>query len=209
MAEQLSVDILLEKRDAQLPEELLSLLLDAPSFNNFSDEVSCFKSEELDYNKKMLHLMLYIFRLYFNFRSTMMSLRFDERLINFCRQVLAEFPTSIRGYLLSWLLVYDSYSNASFKVRNDYSEILKSESYINPLLTFIFDILGHSDGHPMNIASFDTSKIRSYDIWDAIDGSESNEKNMHWLLINIYYLCLKYTSSLAKNWWLDCKSVCL
>lgn len=117
-----------------------------------------------------------------------------------------EFPTSIRGYLLSWLLVYDSYSNASFKVRNDYSEILKSENYIGPLLSFIFDVLGHSEGHPMNLANFEHSKIRVYDMWSAID-TEGNEKGMQWLLINIYYLCLKYTSSLAKNWWLDCKSV--
>jgi hypothetical protein len=156
--QQISVDVLLEKRDAQLPEELLSLLLDAPSFNNFSDEM------------------------------------------------LSDFPTSIRGYLLSWLLVYDSYSNASFKVRNDYSETLKSENYVGPLLGFIFDILGHSEGRPMNIGHFDGSKIRCYNMWEAND-TESNEKSMHWLLINIYYLCLKYTSSLAKSWWLDCKSV--
>lgn len=95
--QQLSVDVLLEKKDAQLPEELISLLLDAPSYTSFSDEV------------------------------------------------LAEFPTSIRGYLLSWLLVFDSYSNASFKVRNDYSEVLKSENLIGPLLTFMFDVLGHSE----------------------------------------------------------------
>ena len=155
--QQISVDVLLEKRDAQLPEELLSLLLDAPSFNNFFDEV------------------------------------------------LSDFPTSIRGYLLSWLLVYDSYSNASFKVRNDYSEALKSENYIGPLLNFIFDVLGHSEGRPMNIGNFDGSKVRSYNMWEAND-TESNERSMHWLLINIYYLCLKYTSSLVKNWWLDCKS---
>lgn len=37
--QQISVEVLLENKDAQLPEELLSLLLDAPVFNNFSDEV--------------------------------------------------------------------------------------------------------------------------------------------------------------------------
>jgi len=145
------------KTDAQLPEELLSLLLDAPSFNDFPDEI------------------------------------------------LVEFPTSIRGYLLSWLLVYDSYSKASFKVRNDYSDTIKSEDYIGPLLAFVFDVLGHSSGHPVNLSGFDTSKIRSYDMWGAND-VESNEQNMHWLLVNLYYLCLKFTPSLAKNWWMDCKS---
>lgn len=60
-------------------------------------------------------------------------------------------------------------------------------------------------GHPINLTIFGVSKIRTYDMWDAAD-TESNERNMHWLLINIYYLCLQYTSTLAKNWWLDCKS---
>jgi hypothetical protein len=143
--------------DAQLPEELLSLLLDAPTINSFSDEE------------------------------------------------LTEFPTSIRGYLLSWQLVYDSYSTASFKVRNDYSEILKAENYIGPLLNFLSDVLGHSAGHPINLTTFEASKMRYYDMWTAND-AETPEHNMHWLLINSYYLCLKYTPSLAKTWWVDCKS---
>lgn len=174
--QQISVDVLLEKTsrssrpsfklglsnifsDARLPEELLSLLLDAPSISNYSDET------------------------------------------------LAEFPTSIRGYLLSWHLIYDAYSTASYKVRSDYSDILKSENYIGPLLDFMFDVLGHSAAHPINLekASFDTKMIRSYDIWAAND-SEENERNMQWLLVNLYYQCLKYTPSLVKSWWVDCKS---
>ncbi|KAI0830982.1 hypothetical protein F5Y06DRAFT_203044 [Hypoxylon sp. FL0890] len=37
--ENLSLDVLLEKKDAQLPDELLSLLLDAPTLESYSDEV--------------------------------------------------------------------------------------------------------------------------------------------------------------------------
>lgn len=83
--------------------------------------------------------------------------------------------------------------------------MLKTENYIGPLLTFIFDVLGHSAGSPIGLSNFDASKIRSYNMWEASD-SETPEDNMHWLLINTYYLCLKYTPSLAKIWWLDCKS---
>ncbi|KAH8592873.1 hypothetical protein B0O99DRAFT_547891 [Bisporella sp. PMI_857] len=155
--QQLSVDVLLENRDAQLPEELLSLLLDAPSLDNITDET------------------------------------------------LAEFPSFIRGYLLSWLLIYDSYSTASFKVCADYSNILKSENYIGPLLDFLFDVLGHSAGYPVNLSNFDIAKIRSYNTSEAEDNN-TKEQNMQWLLINLYYLCLKYTPNLAKGWWLDCKS---
>lgn len=57
----------------------------------------------------------------------------------------------------------------------------------------------------MGLANFDASKIRTYDMWQAND-TETPEDDLHWLLINTYYLCLKYTPSLAKNWWLDCKS---
>ena len=155
--QQISLDVVLEKKDAHLPEELLSLLLDAPTLSAFPDEE------------------------------------------------LAEFPTTIRGYLLSWQLVYDSYSTASFKVRNDYTDALKSESYIGPLLNFLFDVLGHTAGHPINLSNFEPSKLRHYDLWIAND-SETTENNMHWLLINTYYLCLKYTPSLAKTWLVDCKS---
>ncbi|KAI1775141.1 hypothetical protein F4818DRAFT_62846 [Hypoxylon cercidicola] len=37
--EELSLDVLLEKKDAQLPDELLSLLLDAPTLESYSDDV--------------------------------------------------------------------------------------------------------------------------------------------------------------------------
>ena len=142
--------------DAQLPEELLSLLLDVPSVRYLPD----------------------------NFRT--------------------DFPTSVRSYLFSWHLVYDSYSNASYKVRNDYNDHLKSENCIAPLLEFIFDALTHV-GSRQSISGFDSSMIRSYNIWQATD-SESSERHLDWLLINLYYLCLRFTPSLMKSWWVDCKS---
>ncbi|QSZ33137.1 hypothetical protein DSL72_002723 [Monilinia vaccinii-corymbosi] len=144
--------------DAQLPEELLSLLLDAPSMRNFDDEE------------------------------------------------LAEFPPSIRCYLLSWHLVYDSFRNASWKVRKDYCNHLQSENCIGPFLKFLFDVLGHSDGRPLNLekARFDESYIRSYDT--TLADAEPNERNLQWLLIHLYHLCLKHTGDLAKTWFSDCQS---
>jgi len=156
--QQLSVDVILEKRNAQLPEELLSLLLDAPSLNNLPDEV------------------------------------------------LSTFPSAVRGYLLSWLLVFDSYSTASFKVRSDYSDILKSEKYISPLLEFTFDVLGHSAGHPLSLASFSDERIRSYIPSSSEMDLEDSEHDLHWLLVHLYYLTLKYTPSLAKAHYMDLKS---
>ncbi|KAM3076981.1 hypothetical protein ACMFMF_004896 [Clarireedia jacksonii] len=156
--EEISVNALIEKKDAQLPEELLSLLLDAPSINNFDDEE------------------------------------------------LSEFPPSVRSYLLSWHLVYDSFSSASWKVRKDYLSHLQSENCIGSFLTFLFDVLGHSDGRPLDLdrANFDESYIRSYDL--KLAEAETNERNMQWLLIHLYHLSLKHTADLVKNWFSACQS---
>ncbi|TQN74076.1 E3 ubiquitin-protein ligase listerin [Colletotrichum shisoi] len=156
--EELSVNVLLEKTDARLPDELLSLLLDAPTLERYPDEV------------------------------------------------LAQFPLAIRSYLLSWHLVFDAFSTASLKVRNDYTEHLKTDNYIAPLLDFTFDVLGHSAAHPLNLEreGLTTQHITSYNV--SLADAESDERNLHWLLVHLYYLTLKYTPGLFKTWYLDCRS---
>jgi E3 ubiquitin-protein ligase listerin len=156
--EALSVDVLLEKTDARLPDELLSLLLDAPTLEAYSDDV------------------------------------------------LASFPTPIRSYLLSWQLVFDAFGAASYKVRGDYTENLKSANYIGPLMEFTFDVLGHSAAHALNLdkANFTAEHIRSYDL--KLAEAETEERNMQWLLIHLYYRVLKFVPGLFKAWFIDCRS---
>ncbi len=156
--EKLSVDVLLDKKDAQLPDELLSLLLGAPTLDAYPDDL------------------------------------------------LSQFPTPIRSYLLSWHLVFDAFKAASFKVRNDYTENLKSASYIGPLMEFTFDVLGHSAAHALNLdkAGFAEDHIRRYDL--RLAEAETEERNMQWLLINVFYLALKYVPGLFKAWFIDCRS---
>lgn len=119
---------------------------------------------------------------------------------------LVRFPAPIRSYLLSWQLVYDSYTNASYKVRNDYSEILKSGAYLSPLLDFTADVLGLSAGHSINLekARLTNEHVRNYNYISA--AAETDEFEMQWLLINLFYQSLKYTPNLVKNWWIDCRS---
>ncbi|KAK7750841.1 hypothetical protein SLS62_007240 [Diatrype stigma] len=156
--EKLSVDVLLDKKDARLPDELLSLLLDAPTLEAYPDDL------------------------------------------------LAKFPTPIRSYLLSWHLVFDTFQAASFKVRGDYAENLKSGNYINPLMEFTFDVLGHSAAHALNLdkANFTEDDIRKYDL--KLAEAETEERNMQWLLIHLFYLVLKYVPGLFKAWFIDCRS---
>lgn len=154
----ISVNVLLEKKDAQLPEELCSLLLDSPQMENFPDDI------------------------------------------------LSQFPPPIRTYLLSWHLIFDAFSTASHKVRNDYTTQLKTENLIAPLLNLLFDILGHSAGKPLNLdrARLKSDAIRAYDM--DVASAEPDEYNMQWLLVHLYYLCLKFTPGLVKSWYLECKS---
>ncbi|KAJ6789213.1 hypothetical protein PWT90_06804 [Aphanocladium album] len=156
--EQASVDVLLDKTDARLPDELLSLLLDAPTLESYSDES------------------------------------------------LAQFPLSVRCYLLSWKLIFDAFSGASFKVRNDFTENLKTENYVSPLLDFLFDVLGHSAAHALNLdkEGLLSEHIYSYDV--KLADSEAEEKSMQWLLVHLYYLVLKYTPGLFRTWYIDCRS---
>ncbi len=143
---------------ANLPDELLSLLLNAPNPDDFTDED------------------------------------------------LAQFPVSIRSYLLAWHLVFDAYSKASFRVRSDYTENLRAGRNLDPLLRFLVDVLGHALARALDLdkEGFTAEHIRSYSI-DLAD-SEPAERGMNWLLIHLFYLILKYIPGLFKMWYLDCPS---
>lgn len=156
--EQLSLDVLLEKKQARLPDELTSLLLDAPTLEAYPEEM------------------------------------------------LVQFPTAIRSYLLSWKLVFDAYEGAAYKVRADYTEDLKTHNAIGPLMEFMFDVLGHSAASPINLdkEGLTIDNIQDYDI--NIAESLPEEKNMHWLLVHLFYLTLKFSPGLFKTWFLDCRS---
>ncbi|KAI0521438.1 hypothetical protein F5B22DRAFT_644168 [Xylaria bambusicola] len=156
--EKLSIEVLLEKKEARLPDELLSLLLGAPTLDSYPDDS------------------------------------------------IAHFPTPVRSYLLSWHLVFDAFQAASFKVRSDYAENLKAENYIGPLMELTFDVLGHSAAHGLNLdrLGFTEDDIRHYDL--ALGESETEEKNMQWLFIHLYYLVLKFVPGLFKAWYIDCRS---
>lgn len=148
-----------EKRtDALLPDELLSLFLDPPSLDSFSDEA------------------------------------------------LSAFPSSIRSYLLSWKLVFDAYGSSQYKIRDDYTQHLKREKLVVPLLNFMFDVLGHSVGQPLNLdkEKIGLEQICEYDV--RLAESETGEQSLHWLLVHLYYLTLKFIPGLFRAWYIDCRS---
>ncbi|KAK6331525.1 hypothetical protein TWF730_004603 [Orbilia blumenaviensis] len=102
----------------------------------------------------------------------------------------------IQGYLSSWVLVYDHFVNSSFRIKASYIDSLKTGEYINKLLDFIFKILGHARAKPIDgakhpVASFDPT-FSAYGVPDL--------HYIRTLMVYVYYLSLRYSPSLVKNW---------
>ncbi|KAJ5767268.1 uncharacterized protein N7511_004884 [Penicillium nucicola] len=106
--------------------------------------------------------------------------------------------TTMRSYLLAWLVVYDHFTNASLPVQEYYTGNIKENNVLIPLLEFTFDFLQKSHGKMIDASKLD---IRSF----KPDQSESAEKETQWLLVHLYYQCLRYSANMTKNWWIDTK----
>ncbi|KAL2869352.1 ubiquitin-protein ligase RKR1 [Aspergillus lucknowensis] len=104
----------------------------------------------------------------------------------------------IRSYLLSWKLVFDHFVNASLAVQEQYASNIKEHDVLVPLLEFMFDFLQKAHGKLVDASKWD---IRSF----GLDQSESYEKEAQWLLVHLYFLCLKHLANLTKAWWIDAK----
>ena len=124
----------------------------------------------------------------------------------FTDEMLASFPVSVRGYLLSWKLIFDAYAASPFKIRADFTEGLKAENPLGPLLDFMFDVLGHSAGYPLKLEKEGIlpEQIRHFDV--KLADAELEEKSMHWLMAHLFYLILKYIPGLFRTWYQDCRS---
>ncbi|KAE8336618.1 hypothetical protein BDV24DRAFT_109510 [Aspergillus arachidicola] len=149
--EQVSFDVALSKTAVKLPDELLSLLLEAPTMDSIS----------LSYG--------------------------DDKVWS-----------GIRSYLLSWKIIFDHFVSASFAVQENYVSSIKENDVLIPLLEFTFDFLQQSHQKMVDASKFD---IRSFEL----DQSESQEKEIQWLLVHLYFLCLKHLANMTKSWWIDTK----
>lgn len=115
-----------------------------------------------------------------------------------------DFIPEARGYLYSWLLVFEAFAASSIRVRGDYSTHLKTENCITPLLDLVFLFLGHTEGKPLDLNKehIEPTSIRRYDLQE----DEASMKDLQLMMINIYYSALKYTPNLVNNWRLQCTS---
>ncbi|KAF7717503.1 E3 ubiquitin-protein ligase listerin [Penicillium ucsense] len=105
---------------------------------------------------------------------------------------------TIRAYLLSWKLVFDHFSHASLPVREHYAANISENEVLTPLLEFTFDFLQRSHGRIVDASKFNIADFE-------VDQSENPERETQWLLIHLYYLCLRHLANMTKNWWIDTK----
>jgi len=105
-------------------------------------------------------------------------------------------PLPLKGYLLSWIMILDHWTSASYKLQNDYATSIKDGTYLKTFLDLAFDYLIDSRVKPVDASQFN---IDTYE-----PGIEDiPEKDAQWLIIHIYYLCCKNLPTLSRAWWRD------
>ena len=106
----------------------------------------------------------------------------------------------LRSHLLSWKIVFDHFSNASFKLRELYSNDLKASGHLAGLLEFICDVLNITSGRPLDPSKFDSISVFT------IDSDPSLEREVQSLTLHLYYLSLLNIPSLCKEWFISQKN---
>jgi hypothetical protein len=109
-----------------------------------------------------------------------------------------EIPAPFTRLLLSWKLVFDHWTNASYTVQGHYVTQIKSGEQIDQLLSFLTEILIYRRGAKatVNASRFD---LTTYTLDE--ESFEGVEYNSQWLLSHVYYLTLLHLPSLVKSWW--------
>ncbi|KAL7316263.1 hypothetical protein PS15m_005384 [Mucor circinelloides] len=106
------------------------------------------------------------------------------------------------GYLLTWMLMFDHFTDITFKLKQEYTAQLKDQEAVSHLMPILCKIL--SVGQQQGSKSFDLApwSIVEYDT----DGFDSNSE-MSFLVLasHLYYRALTHIPSLVRLWWIDCK----
>ncbi|KAJ9601925.1 hypothetical protein H2200_013595 [Cladophialophora chaetospira] len=143
--EQISLDIALGERVAQLPTELLELLLDKPQASGTAN----------------------------------MPLR--------------------RSYLLCWMLVFDHFPKASYKLQAAYAADIKESTVLGGLLDLICEIGRITSNRPLDASKSDMTSFK-------VNAGETEEQEEQRLATYLYYCCLLYLPGLTRSWFIEQKN---
>ncbi|RMZ89542.1 hypothetical protein DV736_g3226, partial [Chaetothyriales sp. CBS 134916] len=103
-----------------------------------------------------------------------------------------------KRYLLSWHLLFDHFSTASYRLRDAYVASLKSSNHLPSLLDTICSIIHITDSRPVDASKF---SINTFNL-----STDTDQKQVQHLSINLYYLILLYVPSLVKSWFIEQKN---
>ncbi|KAI9346637.1 hypothetical protein BD770DRAFT_475389 [Pilaira anomala] len=109
----------------------------------------------------------------------------------------------ILGYLLTWMLMFDHFTDITFKLKQEYTKQLKEQEAVSQLMPVLCKILsvgqGHQGSKPFDLTPW---SILEYDT-DGFDSS--TEMSFLILASHLYYRALTHIPSLVRLWWIDCK----
>ena len=140
-----------------------------------------------------------------------MILALEKQVIHLPEELLsliAEIPSTSETYLalfflkrcfLSWKLVFDHFTTASYKLREAYVADLRDTGCIALLLDSICDIMGVAGARPLDVTRVD---FEEYELGTA----EPEEKEMQRLGVHLYYCALLYIPGLVKAWYIEQKN---
>ncbi|TPX63334.1 hypothetical protein SpCBS45565_g06673 [Spizellomyces sp. 'palustris'] len=107
-------------------------------------------------------------------------------------------PHSTFGYLLSWMILFDHFQDATFDLVSQYVTHLRSLELLPRFLDDLFGLLGF--GSKM----FDCSR------WDVeafeLQGFDMTPLSFSLLSAHLYYRTLTHTPTLLRIWWSECKN---
>ncbi|KAI8061201.1 hypothetical protein BDF21DRAFT_369504 [Thamnidium elegans] len=109
----------------------------------------------------------------------------------------------ILGYLLTWMLMFDHFTDITFKLKQEYTRQLKEQEAVSHLMPVLCKVLSVGQGH-QGSKPFDLSpwSIVEYDT----EGFDSTAEMSYLILAShLYYRALTHIPSLIRLWWIDCK----
>ncbi|KAJ1553469.1 hypothetical protein HK096_007710, partial [Nowakowskiella sp. JEL0078] len=114
--------------------------------------------------------------------------------------------SEILGYLLSWLVLFDHFENATFSLRSAYKTQLQNlDDPLSSLFGTLFKILevGKKFGSPFDLLpwEFENFYIEAFNL-----GESPADFAFPLLAAHLYYLALRHLPSLARNWWAECRN---
>lgn len=115
------------------------------------------------------------------------------------RNLQAHGVKAVRSYLLSWTVVFDNFTNASFKLREMYHGDIKTLSHIAALLDTICNTIRITSGHPVDASKFDVTNI-------ALEDQDFMEREAQAIAIYLYYQSLLHVPDLVKEWFIEQKN---